>query len=40
MAANAELLTEQKASDPWAYSEAKTIRHWESEIALDLMSKL
>jgi ABC-type Zn uptake system ZnuABC Zn-binding protein ZnuA len=33
-----ELLNQQKASDQWAYYQAKNIRRYESEIARDIMS--
>ena len=34
--ANEELLAQEKASDQWAYYQAKSIRRYESEIARDL----
>ncbi len=34
--ANEELLAQQKASDQWAYYQAKSIRRYESDIARDL----
>jgi ABC-type Zn uptake system ZnuABC Zn-binding protein ZnuA len=37
---NEELLDQQKASDQWAYYQAKNIRRYESEIARDVMSAL
>ncbi len=33
-----ELLFQQKASDQWAFSQAKNIRRYESEIALDILT--
>ncbi len=35
-----ELLEQQKASDQWAYSQAKDIRRYDSEIARDMMKAL
>jgi Domain of unknown function (DUF4337) len=35
-----ELLAQQKASDQWAYSQAKDIRRYDSEIARDMMKAL
>jgi hypothetical protein len=35
--ANEELLAQQKASDQWAYYQAKSIRRYESDIARDLL---
>jgi hypothetical protein len=35
-----ELLNQQKASDQWAYYQAKSIRRYESEIARDLLSAM
>lgn len=35
-----ELLTQQQASDQWAYSQAKDIRRYDSEIARDMMKAL
>jgi hypothetical protein len=35
--ANEELLAQQKASDQWAFYQAKSIRRYESDIARDLM---
>ncbi len=35
-----ELLTQQKASDQWAYYQAKSIRRYESDIARDLLKTL
>src|SRR5215475_8242847 len=32
-----ELLAQQKASDQWAYYQAKDIRRYDSEIALDVL---
>ena len=32
-----ELLAQQKASDQWAYSQAKDIRRYDSEIARDVL---
>ncbi len=40
LSATEELLSQQKASDQWAYSQAKNIRHYESEIALDVLTAL
>jgi ABC-type Zn uptake system ZnuABC Zn-binding protein ZnuA len=37
LAATEELLNQQKASDQWAYYQAKNIRRYESEIARDFM---
>src|SRR6266446_2026179 len=34
-----ELLSQQKASDQWAYYQAKSIRRYESEIARDLLAQ-
>src|SRR5215471_6831121 len=34
---NEELLAQQKASDQWAYYQAKSIRRYESDIARDLL---
>src|SRR5215472_16957151 len=34
--ANEELLAQQKASDQWAFYQAKSIRRYESDIARDL----
>ena len=33
-----ELLHQQRASDQWAYSQAKDIRHYTAEVARDLLS--
>src|ERR1700730_9172136 len=38
--ANEELLHQQKASDQWAYYQAKSIRRYESDIARDLFKNL
>ena len=38
--ANEELLKQQKASDQWAYYQAKSIRRYESDIARDLFGNL
>ncbi len=38
--ANEELLAQQKASDQWAYYQAKSIRRYESDIAKDLLASL
>jgi hypothetical protein len=38
--ANEELLAQQKASDQWAYYQAKSIRRYESDIAKDMLSAL
>src|SRR5215472_8145090 len=35
-----ELLSQQKASDQWAYSQAKDIRRYDSEIAVDLLKAM
>jgi hypothetical protein len=35
---NEELLAQQKASDQWAYSQAKDIRRYDSEIARDVLN--
>jgi hypothetical protein len=35
-----ELLAQQKASDQWAYSQAKDIRRYDSEIAADMLKAL
>jgi hypothetical protein len=35
-----ELLEQQKASDQWAYSQAKDIRRYDSEIARDMLKTL
>jgi len=35
-----ELLNQQKASDQWAYYQAKSIRRYESEIARDLFASM
>lgn len=35
--ANEELLAQEKASDQWAYYQAKSIRRYESDIARDLL---
>jgi len=35
--ANEELLAQQKASDQWAYYQAKSIRRYESDIAKDVL---
>lgn len=37
LAATEELLNQQKASDQWAFYQAKNIRRYESEIARDIM---
>jgi hypothetical protein len=37
---NEELLAQQKASDQWAYYQAKSIRRYESDIAKDFLSAL
>jgi hypothetical protein len=37
---NEELLKQQKASDQWAYYQAKSIRRYESEIARDLFKTI
>src|SRR5579883_1037870 len=36
----AELLAQQKASDQWAYYQAKDIRRYDSEIAADVLKAL
>lgn len=38
--ANEELLAQQKASDQWAYYQAKSIRRYESNIARDLFKNM
>jgi hypothetical protein len=38
--ANEELLAQQKASDQWAYYQAKSIRRYESDIARDLFKQM
>ncbi len=38
--ANEELLAQQRASDQWAYYQAKSIRRYESDIAKDLFQVL
>src|SRR6516162_4663984 len=35
-----ELLAQQKASDQWAYYQAKDIRRYDSEIALDVLQAI
>lgn len=35
-----EILAQQKASDQWAYSQAKDIRRYDSEIARDMLKSL
>ena len=40
LAATEELLNQQKASDQWAFYQAKNIRRYESEIARDLMTAM
>ena len=40
LAATEELLSQERASDQWAYYQAKTIRRYESEIARDAMEAL
>ena len=35
-----ELLSQQKASDQWAYYQAKSIRRYESEIARDMFANM
>jgi len=35
-----ELLNQQKASDQWAFYQAKDIRRYESDIARDMMAAL
>src|SRR5579863_2571660 len=37
---NEELLAQQKASDQWAYYQAKSIRRYESDIAKDILKNL
>jgi hypothetical protein len=37
MASTEEILNQQKASDQWAYYQAKSIRRYESEIARDVL---
>ena len=37
---NDELLAQQKASDQWAFYQAKDIRRYDSEIALDVLKSL
>src|SRR4051812_46179780 len=38
--ANEELLAQQKASDQWAYYQAKSIRRYESDIARDIFKAI
>jgi hypothetical protein len=38
--ANEELLAQQKASDQWAFYQAKSIRRYESDIAKDILATL
>lgn len=38
--ANEELLAQQKASDQWAYYQAKSIRRYESDIARDILATI
>src|ERR1700721_987621 len=38
--ANEELLAQQKASDQWAYYQAKSIRRYESDVARDMFAAM
>jgi Domain of unknown function (DUF4337) len=38
--ANEELLAQQKASDQWAYYQAKSIRRYESDVARDMLKTM
>src|SRR5579871_6278474 len=40
IATTEELLLQQKASDQWAFYQAKSIRRYESEIARDLLATM
>jgi hypothetical protein len=35
-----ELLMQQKSADQWAYSQAKNLRHYQSEVAVDLLKAM
>src|SRR5579862_1832248 len=40
IATSEELLSQQKASDQWAYYQAKSIRRYQSEVARDLFAAM